>query len=272
MSGLEMRDLHDLDEFAEAGALVRRVWGSTPERSPLNVQQLPAMAHAGCQISGGFEGNRMVAATMAFVGLENGTPILHSHVTGVDPDRQGAGVGLAMKWYQRRWCLDRGINVVTWTFDPLVAANGRFNLVRLKACGVQYLRNFYGVMDDALNRDDPTDRLVTRWSLDSPDVGAASQETGAASPSSATLLAAGAEFAVTVDDGAPAVRSSAADVRLLVLPEDIVALRVAGDPAVPVWRQAVRAALETALSDGHVVCPMTVEGHLVTHLPGALAS
>lgn len=261
---LTIRELCTLDEFAEAGRLIQRVWGSTPDRSPLNVQQLPAMVHAGCQVSAGFEGERMVAATMAFLGRHDDETILHSHVTGVDPDRQGAGLGLAMKLHQRQWCLDRGIGVVTWTFDPLVSMNARFNLGRLGARGVEYLRNFYGVMDDELNRDDPTDRLVARWDLESEPVVAAVVGGGASLSTADEELAAGAEHAVAVGPDGPEAAPTRADRRLVALPDDIVALRSARSPDAPAWRRAVRSALEAALADGHVVGPVTADGHLVT--------
>ena len=264
MSELDIRDLTTLEDFATAGVLIQRVWGSTPERSPLNVQQLPAMVHAGCQVSAAFEGDLMVAATMAFLGRHEAETILHSHVTGVDPERQGGGIGLAMKLHQRQWCLDRGIGVVTWTFDPLVAANARFNLGRLGARGVQYLRNFYGVMDDDLNRDDPTDRLVTRWELESDTVVEALRSGPVELSTADGLVDAGAERAVTVGDNGPETRSTRAARRLVALPGDVVALRTRRSPTAPAWRQAVRVALEAALADGHVIGPVTAEGDLIT--------
>ena len=268
-TAVELRDLTTLAEFETAGELVRRVWGTAPERSPLNVQQLPAMVHAGCQVSGAFEGDRMVGATMAFVGLEDGQPILHSHVTGVDPDRQGRGLGVALKRYQRRWCLERGIGVVTWTFDPVVVANGRFNLNRLGARGVGYLRDFYGRMGDELNRDDPTDRLLTRWSLESPGVLGALATDSSATDSSSSLIADGAEHAVADEGGEPAAHDTVADVRLIAVPGDVVALRRDEPDRSTNWRTAVRAALEAALDDGHEVTAVTTDGCLVTEVAGA---
>lgn len=262
--GLEIRDLTTMEEFVEAGGLIRLVWGAGPERSPLNVQQLPAMVHAGCQVSGAFLGGEMVGATMAFLGLEDGITILHSHVTGVDPARQGEGLGIALKRYQRDWCLDRGIGVVTWTFDPLVVANDRFNLVRLGARGVAYLRNLYGVMGDELNQDDPTDRLLARWVLDDPSVIAALGPDAVDPPASATLVDDGAAFAVVEDGGEPATCPTAADRRLIAVPDDVVALRRDHPARSARWRSAVRTALETALAEGHVVDSVTTDGFLVT--------
>ncbi|MEL7210533.1 MAG: hypothetical protein AAGK32_20260, partial [Actinomycetota bacterium] len=198
-----------------------------------------------------------------FVGLEDGRPILHSHVTGVEPDRQGAGIGLVLKRHQRSWCLARGIDVVTWTFDPLSASNVRFNLVHLGAHGAEYLRNFYGVMGDELNGLDETDRLVARWELDRPRTERALAG-GAQRPAASDLLAEGGAEAVRRTPAGPELVDTEATVRLVAIPTDVVALRRAGAEEVPAWRAAVRTALEAALGDGHVVVSLTVDDHLVT--------
>ena len=54
---------------------------------------------------------------------------------------------------------------MTWTFDPPVARNARFNLARLGAVAAEYEVAFYGRMSDGINGDDDSDRLVARWSL-----------------------------------------------------------------------------------------------------------
>jgi predicted GNAT superfamily acetyltransferase len=60
-------------------------------------------------------------------------------------------VGFALKLAQRAMSLDQGIQVVRWTFDPLVARNAHFNLSKLGAHCDRFRRNFYGEMGDSLN-------------------------------------------------------------------------------------------------------------------------
>ena len=43
---------------------------------------------------------------------------------------------------------------MTWTFDPLVSRNARFNLTKLGAHAVEYLPDFYGAMEDGINSND----------------------------------------------------------------------------------------------------------------------
>ncbi len=56
-----------------------------------------------------------------------------------------------MKLHQRAWAIARGIPVIEWTFDPLVARNAYFNIRKLGAMPVEYLPNFYGIMGDGIN-------------------------------------------------------------------------------------------------------------------------
>ena len=83
------------------------------------------------------------------------------------PAGLGRSVGFALKVHQRAWCLRRGVRVIAWTYDPLIRRNAYFNLVKLGARPVEYLRNFYGAMDDAINGGTETDRLLVHWDLGS---------------------------------------------------------------------------------------------------------
>jgi hypothetical protein len=52
----------------------------------------------------------------------------HSHITGVRAGESDRRIRYAMKFHQRRWALDRGSRITSWTFDPLVSRNAYFNL------------------------------------------------------------------------------------------------------------------------------------------------
>ena len=55
--------------------------------------------------------------------------------------------------------------MIAWTYDPLIRRNAYFNLVKLGARPAEYLRNFYGAMDDAINGGTETDRMLVHWDL-----------------------------------------------------------------------------------------------------------
>ena len=169
---------------------------------------------------------QMVGAAVAFAGGDRSS--LHSHVTGVLPAAQGRGVGLLIKHHQRAWAIERGFDRITWTFDPLVRRNGRFNLRSLGAVAVAYHVDFYGAVDEPVNAGDETDRLLAVWDL----AGAPARGAGAAGP-------------------VP---------RLIEVPEDIVAIRQTDRASAHQWRVAVREAMEAAFADGFVAVDVTDDG------------
>ena len=158
------RLLHDLDELAAAALLVNRVWDDPTLSS---AALLRAYTHAGNPTIGAFLDDELVGVSVGFLGPAGGVH-LHSHITGVLPDHQHLGIGLGLKLEQRRWCDAHGIDVVTWTFDPMLARNAHFNLRKLGAIAVALLPDFYGPMDDGVNRGEVTDRLDVRWELGAP--------------------------------------------------------------------------------------------------------
>ena len=165
-SAIAVREVDSVDALVEIEVLLARIWDTTADRPPVNVDILRALAHTGCYVAGAYEGERVVGASVGFLGVDReGEVHLHSHITGVAPEAQGRHIGLGLKEHQRSWCLDRGIEVVTWTFDPFVPRNAWFNLHRLGADVVELVPDFYGEMRDGINAGQASDRFVVRWNL-----------------------------------------------------------------------------------------------------------
>ena len=181
-AGTELRVLHDVAHLRECEELQREVWG-VEDREVVPVSQLRAAEHAGGLVAGAFDDHTLIGFVYGFParaagsGTANG---MHSHMLGVASAHRGRGIGLTLKWFQRRWCLDRGIEWIAWTFDPLQARNANLNLERLGAVGVEYHEDFYGSLGGELAGDVATDRLVALWRLDAPHV--AARERGGAIP------------------------------------------------------------------------------------------
>ena len=89
------------------------------------------------------------------------------------------GVGYALKLGQRALCLDHGVREMRWTYDPLIAHNAYFNLIKLGGEVEAFLPDFYGVMDDVVNAGDHSDRFEVVWRLDSDRVAATLRGTAA---------------------------------------------------------------------------------------------
>ena len=273
-------ELADIDGPADAWAAsvaFDRVWGRDADAGAvLPGEALVALTHAGAQVTVarrvGDPDREVVGATVGFVGRDHdtGQPFVHSHVTGVLPEAAGCGIGRALKWYQRWWCLERGIEQVRWTFDPLVRRNAVFNLLALGAQAVAYERDVYGAMDDTVNAGLPTDRLLAVWDLASPRTRAAAEGRGAA-PDLDGLRHAGADAWLAVgDDGTPQLTPTDASRRLVQVPPDIEGLRQRDRAAATTWADAIRQTLGAAMAAGERISGVTRDGWYVLARPGGV--
>lgn len=206
------------------------VWGESA-RALASPELLRAYSHFGNPVIGAFEDDLLCGVSIAYLAPKGGLH-LHSHITGVLVSHQHLGVGFGLKVAQRAWCLENGIDEVTWTFDPLLARNAHFNIRKLGASASTLLPDFYGSMDDLLNRDDATDRLEVHWSVNSPRV--AQVVDGVASPLPAVLQ--------------------------VPVPHDYLALRRQDPAAARRWRITVRDQLLGAFDDGLEIVDFTRDG------------
>lgn len=204
-----------------------------------------------------------VAASLGIFAAPGGRS-LHSHITGVLPAGMGRAVGFALKLHQRAWALDQGIELISWTYDPLIRRNAWFNLTKLGARPARYLEDFYGSMPDVINAGDASDRLYLRWQLADPAVDAACR--GAASPPPSADTLRGNGFADLVGLGADGSAVGAAGGvgdppgLLIRTPPDAEALRRADLAASLTWRHAVRDAFRAAFDRHFVVTGFTPDG------------
>jgi predicted GNAT superfamily acetyltransferase len=146
-----------------------RVWGFV-ERDVVPSQMYVVAARIGGQVLGAFAGDTMAGFALAYPGIRDGKPYLHSHMAAVLPEFRDLGIGRQLKLAQREDALARRIPLIEWTFDPLQTKNAYFNICRLGAIARRYLADVYGSTSSPLHAGLPTDRLVSEWYLDSPRV------------------------------------------------------------------------------------------------------
>ena len=167
---IAIRPLVQFDEFAEAVRLQQTIWGFD-DIEMLPLRSFVVYEKIGGQLFGAYHGDEMVAFLIAVPGIKPGPrPYLHSHMLGVLPAWRNAGIGRRLKLRQREEALERGIELIEWTFDPLELKNAFFNLERLGAVVRQYSENQYGVTDSPLHGGLPTDRCIAEWWIGSPRV------------------------------------------------------------------------------------------------------
>jgi predicted GNAT superfamily acetyltransferase len=82
---------------------------------------------------------------------------------GVVAPYRGLGLGHRLKVMQRERVLARGVDLVEWTFDPLLALNAHLNFARLGVVVAEYEENVYGMSASPLHGHLPTDRFVAQW-------------------------------------------------------------------------------------------------------------
>lgn len=167
-----------------------------------------------------------------------------------------------MKLWQRAWCLERGFDAMTWSYDPLVARNAYFNIQRLGARPVEYNANFYGEMTDAVNAGQGSDRILIHWDLIKQP----------ASGSSGTEGYPAAHQALSNVDGAPSQytppptltagpgREEPVTTSRVAVPEDIESLRRHDPGLAKIWRYRSREALIDLMDSGFQITGFDTEG------------
>ncbi len=172
MTGItSIRLLHNLDEMHEAVELQKTYWGNDLE-SVVPAHMLFSLATSGGHVLAAFDGDKMVAVLIGFLGTdvqEASRPAMAnlrivSKRMIVLPEYRGQGVGYKLKKRQREFALRQGIRLVTWTFDPMLAANAHLNIRKLGAISTSYLENYYGTSNEGgLSRTGTSDRLLVEW-------------------------------------------------------------------------------------------------------------
>ena len=263
----------DHDRLSELADLFGTVWGRDVSvmGTIVSAEVLWAAAHVGSPVAAAWDEQGLVGGTCGFAGVRDGVTRVHSHLAGVLPRAAGRGIGRAMKWHQRAWCLDRGIEQVEWTFDPLVRRNAVLNLVHLGARPAQFLPDLYGAMADERNAGLPTHRFLVRWDLhDARVVQAAGGRT--AEPRLEGLRRSGAEVVLDEDErGHPVTSPSSAPRRLARVPADVEEVRRDDPETAAAWSHALHDTVGAAMQEGMRVTGVTRDGWYVLARVGGVA-
>jgi predicted GNAT superfamily acetyltransferase len=260
-AGVHLRALDRLDDLDAVRRTVEAVWGG--QSPPLELVR--AMQHAGSVLYGAEAEGRLVGFVWGFAGLADGLH-LHSHQLGVLPDWEGQGVGFALKLAQRAACLDAGLDEVRWTFDPLVLASARLNLVKLGAEAVRFVPAFYGRMEDRLNQGDRSDRFEVQWRLSSQRVEAALAGLGRPPVIGASLLEPerSEEWPEPLPTDADPVAGCA-----VAIPMDYRSMRTARPEVASRWRDGTGRVFARCFDHGLVATWVTDDSRYVFEAAGA---
>ena len=89
----------------------------------------------------------------------------HSNFMGFTEECRSLGIGMEAKRAHAVLALREGVDLVTWTFDPLKEPNADFNFRKLGCVCDTYIQDLYGTMESEFNPGLPTDRFMVKWEL-----------------------------------------------------------------------------------------------------------
>jgi predicted GNAT superfamily acetyltransferase len=248
---IQIRKPHGVSEFEEIVRIQKVVW-KHDDQDVTPVHQFLIHFRMGAVILGAFVGGRMAGFVYSFPALRDGVFFQHSHLLAVLPEFQGMGIGKKLKRAQRLEVLKQGLDLITWTYDPLQARNANLNLHTLGVHSRTYLPNFYGFTPSlCLGPDIPTDRLFVEWKLRERRSGSAgprvrSRDLGGIPRALEREAGTGVWFplpaAPRLDLTDPAV--------LLEIPPDVNALRPRRE-VIAAWQKALRRAMTAYFGRGY---------------------
>jgi predicted GNAT superfamily acetyltransferase len=168
-STVPIRDLETIEDLRKVEQVEQEVWGLV-DRDITPMTLLIACKEAGSILIGAFDGNALVGFAFGFPSFERGHLGIHSHMLAVLPKYRDLDLGYKLKLAQRDRALAKGIDTMSWTFDPLQSRNAHFNFAKLGVISDAYKVDFYGRASSSALHQNGTDRLWLTWALASPRV------------------------------------------------------------------------------------------------------
>src|SRR5215217_280770 len=121
-----IREIDDVGQLHAVEDLQKEVWG-IPDLDVVPLTQLVAAKEAGGVLIGAFDGATLVGFVYGFPSYERGKLAHHSHMLAVKPEYRNFDLGRRLKFAQREHVMTQGVELISWTFDPLQSLNAHFN-------------------------------------------------------------------------------------------------------------------------------------------------
>ena len=251
-SSIVIRDVDAGAEMRAGEELQKEVWG-LPDLDVVPLSHLVAARAAGGVLLGAFDRETLVGFVYGFPGYEHGQTTHHSHMLAVKSGYRNYNLGQKLKMAQRERVLAHGINIMTWTFDPLQSLNAYFNFNKLGVVSDRYFINFYGEDAASFLHRNGTDRLWVTWLLESSHV---SERIGGID-NAAQKIESVVPLVQVEKDNSPRLNNSTDDLSgeyvLIEIPADINELERQNSEVASAWRVATRVAFTKALASGYLV-------------------
>ncbi|MAT99006.1 MAG: hypothetical protein CL608_17820 [Anaerolineaceae bacterium] len=238
MTKIEIKPITDATGCTAVEQLQLDAWQMDDNLEVVPGHMLLTFHKNGGVLLGAYAGERLVGFVAGFVGLMGNGRIKHaSHMMGIHPEFQGQGMGTRLKLAQRQAVQQQGLDLITWTYDPLETANARLNIHKLGAVCSTYIPNLYGEIE-GINAGLPSDRFQVDWHINSAHV----EERLAGGDEEETAVPEHLILNPVVGNGQPAdTTKSPNEARHFVqIPANIRALKNQDMPLALAWRQHTR--------------------------------
>jgi len=160
---LRIAQCESASDFRAYEDLDLHIWqGGEREIVPSHI--LIAIARHGGYVLGAWHDRIMVGMALSFLGSTNGVIHHHLHTLGSAPGYRTRNIGYQLMMAVRELVIAQGLDLITWTFDPLESVNAHLYLHKLGATCRSYALDYYGSMA-GLNAGLPNDRFLIEWSL-----------------------------------------------------------------------------------------------------------
>ncbi|HEV2130104.1 MAG TPA: hypothetical protein VGR27_03350 [Longimicrobiaceae bacterium] len=162
---IEIRPLRTADEYRACLELQRATWGEQfSELVPSII--LKISQRIGGVAAGAFDAEGcLLGFVFGMTGVEKGRLVHWSDMLAVREEARDLGLGRQLKEFQRDAVRALGVEVIYWSYDPLVARNAHLNLNRLGTEVVEYVQDMYGDTASDLHDGLGTDRFVVAWRI-----------------------------------------------------------------------------------------------------------
>lgn len=259
---ITLRTLHSAAEMDRVVELQKVYWGNdmadiVPAHMLLSISRYGGHIHAAFDTE---NDDKMVGVLMGFLGAEI-TPQDNADATRalyvmskrmvVLPEYRGQKIGEHLKQAQRQYAIDHKIDLVLWTFDPVLSRNAYLNLHKLGGVIQHYEKDYFGA--DASNPVLSADRVQLNWWVTHPSLETAPAYNVAqipvVNPVSFTEEGLLDPHELAISTGEPALR--------LEIPMEFVPLERINPELGSRWRTYLREAFTTLLAQGYIATDFT---------------
>lgn len=279
VNDIQLRVIETPEGMKQVEELQAAVW---PGTIPVPAHVMLAAVRNGGLLVGAYQQAALVGFVFGFLGFGKGKNgeknVKHlSHMLGVSPGIRDRGIGFLLKRAQWQLVRQQGIDLITWTYDPLESRNAYLNITKLGAVCNTYYRDYYGEMEDSLNVGLASDRFQVDWWLNSRRVNQRLSRQSRPKLDLAHFLSADAEVINTTrvnEAGWPVPAQDRMDriedpaqrppLTLFEIPADYQSLKAADMHLAQEWRDYSRTIFELFFHHGYLITDLV-------YLPGSPA-